>query len=356
MSSPSPAAPDFWRHSGFQLLERNRSGQLEVNDDFLRAYFARPEVAPVAESCPAETALFAKLMDQPSGAVAAPELDAIVDEDARHNYRVVLNFRDRLLASGTVEGCYMALFRAPDGSAREFSSSGLPPLFLDQMAQVIVRNLLDGCEDPLQARAGELLFREQRAHVDDGRILLADLETVDQHATRARDGSQYGGIGRLIAEAQTALKAVELDVLDRDNATIYWRRDERHDTALQINFGRDGLAALCRVLEKWIAHFFRTRVSIKSLRSLDNARLKWYCGLDRDATAMLNDLYNGVELDYEKSRRILTLMELTFDDQSCVREQARGAPVYLALTMDQNNEVRMKPQNLLTNLPLAQSA
>lgn len=355
MNNLTRSTPDFWRHSGFHLLERNHIGRLAVGDDFLRAYFARPEVAPIAESCAAERALFAKLMAHPRLLVTPAELTALADADARDNYRVVLNFRDRLLEAGTVEGCYMALFRAPDGSAREFSASGLPPLFVDQMAQIIVRNILDGCEDALEARAGELLFREQRAHVDDGRILLADLETVDQQAARAQDGSQFGGIGRLIAEAQTALKAVELDVLGTDNAALYWSRDERHDTALQINFGREGLTALCRVLEKWIAHFFEIAVSIKPVRSIDNARLKWFCGLDRDATALLNDLYNGIELDYETSRRILALMELNFADRACVRNEAIDAPVYLALTMDQNNEVRMKPQNLLINLPLARS-
>ena len=160
----------------------------------------------------------------------------------------------------------------------------------------------------------------------------------------------------MIAEAQTALKAVDLDVLNSENAALYWARDERHDTALQINFGREGLDALCRVLERWIEHFFATIVRIKPIRSIDDARLKWYCGLDRDATAMLNDLYNGAQLDYERSRRILVLMELTFADRACVRSEAQDAPIYLALAMDQNDEVRMKPQNLLTNLPLARAA
>ncbi len=353
---PILSMPDFWRHSGFHLLERDADGRLKITDDFLRAYFARPEIAPVAESCAAERSLFDQLMAQPALAVTAEQLDAIADADTRGNYRIVLNLRDRLLVAGTVEGCYMGLFRAPDGSPREFSATGLPPLFVDQMAQMIVRNVLDDCDDPLMVRAAELLFREQRAHVIDGRIVLADLETVDQHAARAQDGSQYGGIGRLIAEAQTALKSVDLDVLSNDNAAIYWARDERHDTALQINFGREGLAALCRVLEQWVAHFFRTQVVIKPVRSIDNARLKWYCGLDRDATAMLNDLYNGREPDYERSRRILALMELTFSDRLCVRDDAKDAPVYLALTMDQHDDVRMKPQNLLTNLPFAHLA
>lgn len=348
--------PDFWRHSGYHLLERNAAGRLRIGNEFLRAYFARPEVAPVAESCAAELALFGQLMENPGAIVTPLQLDAIVDQDARDNYRIVLAFRDRLRGAGTVEGCYMSLFRAPDGNPREFSASGLPPIFLDQMAQIIIRNLLEGCDDALQARAGELWFREQRAHVEDGRILLADLETINLRAAQAKSGSQYGGIGRLIAEAQTALKSVELDVLAADNADIYWSRDERHDTALQINFGRDGLIALCHVLEKWVFHFFQSQVSIKPIRSIDNARLQWFCGLDRDATAMFNDLYNGIELDYERSSRILVLMELTFADHSCVRNEVKDAPVYLALTMDHNNEVRMKPQNLLTNLPFARAA
>ncbi len=348
--------PDFWRHSGFHLLTRDTRGRLSVTDDYLRAYFARPEVAPVAESCEKERAVFAALMELPRRAVSPAEIAAMADADARESYRIVLNFRDRLIEAGTVEGCYMALFRAPDGSARDFAASGLPPVFADQMAQVIARNMLDDCEDGLVARAAELLFREQRAHVDDGRIILADLETVEMNATRAQDGSQYGGIGRLIAEAKTALKAVDLDVLHGDNAALYWARDERHDTALQVNFGREGLTALCTVLERWVAHFFAAKVSIKPVRSIDNARIRWYCGLDREATALFNDLYNGAELDYERSRRILCLMELNFDDRAIVREDLRDAPVYLAVAMDQNNEVRMKPQNLLINLPIRVNA
>jgi Family of unknown function (DUF6352) len=348
--------PDFWRHSGFHLLARDARGRLTVTDDYLRAYFARPEVAPVAESCPNERTLFAALMETPRRVVSPAEIDALADTDARESYRIVLKFRDRLIEAGTVEGCYMALFRAPDGNARDFAASGLPPMFVDQMAQAIARNMLEGCDDGLAARAAELLFREQRAHVDDGRIILADLETVEMNAARTQDGSQYGGIGRLIAEAKTALKAVELDVLHAENAALYWARDERHDTALQVNFGREGLTALCSVLEQWIAHFFAAKVSIKPVRSIDNARLKWYCGLDREATVLFNDLYNGAELDYERARRILCLMELRFDDRAVVRDELGEAPIYLALAMDQNNEVRMKPQNLLINLPIRVNA
>jgi hypothetical protein len=36
-----------------------------------------------------------------------------------------------------------------------------------------------------------------------------------------------------------------------------------------------------------------------------------------------------------------------------MRSDVAGKPVYLALSMGENGVVRMKPQNLLLNLPLA---
>ncbi len=98
---------------------------------------------------------------------------------------------------------------------------GLPALFVDQMAHVILRNILDGTTDPLRARAGELFFREQTATVQDGQILVADTETVEMYGTTGG----FGSLGQLVVEAGTALKQVELDVLNADNAEKYWGRD-----------------------------------------------------------------------------------------------------------------------------------
>src|ERR1051325_9936343 len=99
--------PDFWRNSGFHLLEKDPAGRLRVTDDFLRAYYLRPEVHPVEESNDAERALHASLMESPRRKVAQRDLDSMKDGDAIHNYRVVLGFRDKLLEAGTVEGCYL---------------------------------------------------------------------------------------------------------------------------------------------------------------------------------------------------------------------------------------------------------
>jgi hypothetical protein len=331
--------PDFWRNSGYHLLERDAAGRLRVTDDFLRAYYLRPEVHPVEESCDAERRLHAALMQAPRREVPAGEIEALADADARHNYRMLLKFRDRLLAAGTVEGCYMGLFKG---------AIDVPPLFIAQLVHVILRNLLEGCDDPLQARAAELFFREQKATLQDGHALLADLETVAMHAA----GSRYGSIGKLIVEAQGALGKVDLDVLDRANAALYWERESRHDTVISLTYGRAALDALCRVIEAWVAHFHGLRVSVKPVRRIEEAHWAWHIGLDAESTQILNELWSGAQVEQGRMRNILALFALQFEEPAAMRADIAGRTVYLALSADAEQEVRMKPQNLLVNLPL----
>jgi len=331
--------PDFWRNSGFHLLERDAAGRLRVTDDYVRAYYLRPEVHPVEESCDAERRLHASLMAAPRRAVADAEREALDDPDARPNNKVVLKFRDRLLAAGTVEGCYMGLFKG---------TVDVPPLFIAQLAHVVLRNLLEGCEDPLRLRAAELFFREQKATLQDGHVLLADLETVEMHAA----GTRYGSIGKLIVEAQGGLGKVDLDVLDRANAALYWEHESRHDTVISLTYGRAALDALCRVIEAWVAHFHGLRVSVKPLRRIEESRWAWHIGLDAESTSILNDLWSGAQVEQGRMRNILALFSLQFEEPAAMRADIAGRTVYLALSANADQVVRMKPQNLLTNLPL----
>lgn len=332
--------PDFWRNSGFHLLERDWAGRLAVTDNFLRAYLLRPEIRPVDESGPAERRLHESLMDDPRRPVSVRELDSVEDPDARLNYRVLLDYFSRLLAAPSVEACYSALF----------SGSGvtIPPLFIDQLAQIILRNVLEGVEDPFEARAGELFYREQKASVEGEAIVLADLETVEMHAS----GSAYGSLGRLIVEAQAPLRNTNLDVIDKRNAAEYWSRDQRHDFVITLNYGREGLRALARVLERWIRHFFQLDLAIEPLREIREERWVWHVGLDAQSTAVLNDLWQGAEVEPGRLRQLLALFRLDFAETAVIRPDVAGRPVYLALGMDEQNVVRLKPQNLLTNLPL----
>src|SRR5207302_274912 len=101
---------DFWRNSGFHLLERDAEGRLGVTDDFLRAYLLRPEIRPVEESGPNEIALHEALMDEPRRDPPASALEAVEDADARENYRVLLAFFGRLKRAASLESCYLEIF------------------------------------------------------------------------------------------------------------------------------------------------------------------------------------------------------------------------------------------------------
>jgi hypothetical protein len=335
---------DLWPSSGYRLLQRNGDGHLGVTDDFLRAYLQRPEIEPQPESCDAERALHAELLANPRLAVDGARLQAMADPDAVENYEILLAFRNRLIAAGTVEACYRGLFAGPGGGAP------VPPLFVDQLAHVILRNILDGGDDPFRARAAELFFRKQIAMNREGAILLGDDDTVAMYRTTGG----FGSLGKLIAEAGTPMRGVELNVLNRDNAEGYWARSDRFDTVLDLTFGREGLDALCRVLESWVRHFFDLEVSVQPAQSITDEHWVWHVGLDAEATAILNDLYNGSDVEEERRARLISLFRMEFADSAALQPRVRGRPVYMALAMAADDSVRLKPQNLLVNLPLAE--
>ncbi len=339
-----PTAPDFWLSSGFRLLERDASGHLRVTDAFLRAYWNRPEMQPVAESCADERALRGALLETPRLPVPPDRVMRLADPDARDNYRTVLRLRDRLLASGTLEGAYLALFR---GGAID-----IPPLFVDQLVHAILRNILDECVAPIELRAAELLFRAQKVNVVDGAILLADEEIVDSYA----ETGGFGSLERLLGDSATPMSAVSLDVLSEANGTAYWPRSDRFDTVLDLTFARPGLDGLCRVLERWVRHFLGLAVRIEPVQAIRDERWAWHVGLDAEATALLNDLYQAQEVDAARMERLLSLFRLSFEDQAVVLPEVAGRPVYLGLAMNAEKVLRLKPQNLLVNLPLRAAA
>ena len=334
--------PDFWRSSGYRLLARDGDGNLLLTDDFLRSYLVRPELAPVPESCASELALHDALMADPRLAVDAAALAGVMDPDARENYRIWLRFRDRLVDAASLEAAYIGLFRG-DGV-------DVPPLFVAQLTQVILRHVLGENADPLAARAAEMLFRTQKIAVtDDGAVMAADEVTVELFA----EGGAFGSLGELLQQNRTPVRSVDLDVLDVENGASYWTRDERHDLSISLNRGRAALAALARVMEDWIAHFLAVDVTIRTEREIDDAHWMWHVGLDAEASGMLNDLYNRQNVDEARQRRLLCLFRLDFANPGDVRPALAGKPVWMAMAMDERNRLRLKPQNLLMNLPLA---
>jgi hypothetical protein len=333
--------PDFWPSCGYRLLAVDEDRRLRVRDDFLRGYLLRPELAPVRESCRTEIALHESLLADPRARVSEDEVAAIADPDARDNLRIWLKFRDRLLAAPTVEAAYVGLF--------EGEGVDVPPLFVHQLTQILLRHILGADADPIEARAAEMLFRPQKISVLDGAVMAADEQSVELLATTG----SLGSLGELLAQNRTPARTVDLDVLSQDNADTYWTRDERFDLAVSLNRGQPALAALCRVLQRWIAHFLAVDVTIAPEREIVDARWVWHVGLDAEASALLNDLYNGVDVADDRRERLLCLFALRFTDPAAMRPSIAGRPVYLAMAMDRQNRLRLKPQNLLLNLPLA---
>ena len=331
---------DFWISCGHHLLDRNTSGGLCVTDEFLKACFARPELMPPDNACPVERRMHRELLSRPRQPVGAGEIAAIADEDARENWRYVLAFRDLLLRHPTLEAAYLAIFNSRTIDSKMVD---LPPLFVNQLAHVILRNALDGCDDPFMLRAAELFFRPQRILPHDKALLLGDEEIVD--------GRSPTPVLSLMSMLGPTIEAV-VDVLSEENADLYWRRSDQFDMALDLTAGGRGPHALAQAMTRWISHMLGLDVAIEPMRELRDVRLTWYVGLDADATKMGDRLWHGEDVDEHSAERVLALFRLTFADPSLALEGMAGESVYLILTMTPDRKLRMKPQNLLTGLPV----
>ncbi|QOZ68233.1 DUF6352 family protein [Bradyrhizobium arachidis] len=326
---------DFWIACGHHLLDREAGGGLCVTDEFLKAYFVRPELIPPDDACPVERRLHRELFVAPRRAVSVDEIAAIVDADARENWRLVLAVRDLLVRHRTLEAAYLAAVRS--------GTNGLPPLFVNQLVHVILRNALDGCDDPFVLRAAELFFRQQRILPQEGALLLGDEEVVG-----GRSPTPVLSLMSMLG----AVTDAELDVLGEGNVDDYWHRSDHFDMAFDLTAGGRGPWALARAMTRWISHLLGIDVGIEPLRELRDARLTWYVGLDADATRLGDRLWHGEQLDDRSAGRVLALFSLTFADTSAVADEMQGEPVYLILSMNSDQQLRMKPQNLLTGLPI----
>jgi hypothetical protein len=335
-SSRRERMTDFWLSCGHHLLDRDAGGGLVVTDEFLKAYLARPELAPPPEACVVERTLHAALLADPRRSVEAGEIAAITDADARENWTLMVAFRDHLVAHRTVEAAYLDLVRRGVGNT--------PPLFINQLVHVILRNALDECVDAWMLRAAECFFRPQRLTVHEGSLIAADEETVAGASTQP--------VSPLVSMFGLPA-AAEIDVLNDDNAASYWERSDRFDMALDLTAGRRGLAALGDVLARWISHLLSAEVEVETLVEASDVGFTWYVGLEADGTQIGDALWNGEELDDAARARIVGLFLLTFCDPGIVLDKARGEPIYLILAMTPERTLRMKPQNLVTGLPIA---
>ncbi|HET8726459.1 MAG TPA: DUF6352 family protein [Alphaproteobacteria bacterium] len=327
---------DFWVSSGHHLLDRDEAGRLIVTDAFLKAYLARPELLPPEDACEAERRLHHELlMHDPRRPVAAEEIAAIEDADARENWGFMIAFRNRLLAAPSLEAAYLALARGAAGTT--------PPLFMNQLAQVVLRNALDGEIDPFVLRAAELFYRPQRVTFHEGTVLLADAEAIEQHE---RERQVFPLLNMLGGPAATAL-----DILDAANVEGYFARSDAFDMVLNLGDGeaRRGLAT---AMAAWLHHLLNVRVKIEPVDRVEDENWAWFVGLDAEATRIGNALWHGHELDGDASERIIALYRLGFQDLREVQPEIGARPVWLILAVMPDRTVRLKPQNLIAGLPL----
>ena len=321
---------DFWLSSGHHLLDRNAGGQLTLTDEFFKAYLARPELAPPPEACAAERKLYGRLLDAPLHPVSDGEIAGIADADARENWLHMIALRDHLIAHATIEAAYLALVR---------EAKPMPPLFLDQLVHVILRNVLDGAGDAYLLRAAEMFFRPQRLAVHEGSLIAADAEHV-------------GAAAASPLVAMLGLPPPGVDVLNDENAASYWKRSDRFDMALDLSAGRRGLAALGEAIERWVQHMLAVEVAVEPAFAPGDIVLSWYVGLDAEATRIGDAVWNGSALGADERARIVAFYRLTFADPRAVLAQLANEPVYLILATAADGVLRMKPQNLLTGLPI----
>lgn len=326
---------DFWLACGHHLLDRNASGGLVVTDEFLKAYFARPELMPPNDACAIERRLHGEMLVDPRRSVDPDEIASIVDDDARENWQFVLSFRDLLLRHSSLEAAYISLVRS--------GANTLPPLFVNQLVHVILRNALDGCGDPFVLRAAELFFRPQRILPHEQLLLLGDEEIV-------------GGRGSTpMLSLMSMLDGtidVQIDILGEANAGAYWQRCDQFDMALDLTAGSRGMPALAQAMMHWVSHLLGIDVIIEPIKELHDAKFTWYVGLDAESTKIGDQLWHGNTLDERTEGRVLALFRLSFADPSLAADDLRGEPIYMIIATTPDQKLRMKPQNLLTGLPI----
>jgi Family of unknown function (DUF6352) len=316
---------EFWLTSGFHLLQQDDAGRLKLTPEFLRAYLMRPELQPDERGDPAERVLAERFLVDPMQPIASAAVAATSDPDLRHNWEALLRFRDLLLNTDTIEEAYT---RMAAGTAGQIA-----PLFFDHLVHAILRGLLDGCTDPIRVRAAELMFRTQLVAIEGSTIRVGDEEMIMAQADAEHAGE------------------VKLDLLTPAEADRYWARSDRFDLALEIGFGSAGLDALCRVLESWLTHMAGIAGTIQPVQSIRDERWRWHIGLDADANEILNDLYRGIPVTEERLARLLSLFRMELAPSPRLLPEMSGRAIYLGMAMTERGRLRLKPQNLLLNLP-----
>ncbi len=323
---------EFWVASGHHLSRVTAEGRLAVTDELLLAWLARPEIMPPVEACAAERALHARLTAAPKARVAPEDIAALADSDARENWEHFLGFRDRLIAAGTIEDAYLGIIR---------KGVRIAPIFLEQLVHLVMRNALDGVDDPFALRAAELFWRPQRGFVREGGLVLVDAERVEALEAEAHASPLMAMLGPAPEDS--------FEVMTPENAWTYWSSSDAHGLALPFGSEARARAGLAGAIAAFLRHLLGLEVLVEPLAAAEEPDLRWYVGLDAEGTAIGDALWHGSRT---RSGRLVGLFRLRATASSVFETRMEGQPVWLFMGLPPDNTLRLKPQNLIVGLPL----
>ena len=166
-----------------------------------------------------------------------------------------------------------------------FQGSGVdvPPLFVAQLTQVLLRHILGTDAAPMEARAAEMLFRAQKiAVLEDGAVMAADETTVELFATTGG----FGSLGELLAQNQTPARTIDARRARRGECRRTTGTATSASTCRSVSIAAGRRSTRWRrVLERWVAHFLGVDVTITHERAIDDKHWVWHVGLDAEASA-----------------------------------------------------------------------
>ncbi|MDO5529478.1 MAG: DUF6352 family protein [Paracoccus sp. (in: a-proteobacteria)] len=326
--------PEFWVASGHHLTRLDRQGRMEVTDELLLGWLARPELAPPPEACAAERDLFARLRTAPRAPVSAGEIAAMDDADARENWGMFIGLRDRLLDAGSIEAGTLDILARPQD---------IPPIFRDQLIQLVLRNALDGCDDPFTLRAAELLYRPQRPLIAEGALRMVDAELA-----AGIDAQMHANpLGAMLSGGIEAL-----DVMSAETAWSYWSRSDAHTMVLPWGAADQARSGFARALEAFLRQLAGFACRIEPLTETGQVPMRWFAGLNAEGSAIGNALWHGDPAPASLIG-IFALSPAPGAVNPALEARLAGAPVWLLLGLSGDREIRLKPQNLVEALGLA---
>jgi hypothetical protein len=125
---------------------------------------------------------------------------------------------------------------------------------------------------------------------------------------------------------------------------------------LDFRQSQQARGAFAQVIARWVRHMHGLVVTVAPIEKLEQADWVWFVGLDQEGTRIGNALWQSEEPPELGRERIVALFRMTFAEPQDMLAHVAGKPVYLILGMTPNRIIRLKPQNLITGLPLREKS